>query len=124
MPASAGSLFLDGIQFDIDPAGYSPYTARKRGSVHMIIDGTVVIQDRGVNPGDQRIRISGKTFNQSTINALWALYRTTGTTYTLTDWIGNSFTVTFVPGQEAFKADYYPGATGCYNYDFQLIVAA
>jgi hypothetical protein len=122
MPTSASQVFINGIQLDIDPATYDPYAARKRGSVHPLIDGTVVVQDRGVGQGDQRIRMTGKTFLQATINSLWALYNETGVTYTLTDWIGNSLTVMFTPGGESFKADIISGADGCYSFDFQLIV--
>ncbi len=91
-----GLLTLGGVQFTTDPDPYEHYQWPKRMSEHPYIGGGVVIQDFGVNKADLTITLgSGNSqfLERSVVLSLDTMYRTKGTTYTLTDWLGNEMTV-------------------------------
>lgn len=91
-----GGITIGGVQLSTDPATYEPVNWLKRQSVHMVVGGGTVIQDFGVVQKDNTLRLvsgRGQFIDEPTRAALFALYATKGATYTLTDWLGNVFTV-------------------------------
>lgn len=120
----ASQVVLDGIALDIDPNNYVPIGGRKRGSVHRIIDGSTVYQDRGISASDLTIQISGILTSQTTLQALYAIYRKTSYSFTLTDFKGNVLTVMFTPGAESFTAKPIYGSNIAYTYAMQLSVVS
>jgi hypothetical protein len=115
---------LDGIPLDIDPEEYAVLGGKRRGSVHRLISGGTVIQDRGFSASDMSIIISGKLVNVTTLRALFAIYRKTGYTFTVEDFKDNSFTCCFTPGVEAFTAKPIPGSGRAYTFQIVLSVTA
>ena len=122
--AGLSQVTLNGIALDIDPENYAMLGGKRRGSVHRMIDGTTVYQDRGINPTDLVIQFSGKLINVTTLQALYALYRLTGYTFEFTDFKGMHMTVVFTPGAESFKAEPIYGSTISYTYTIQLSVVS
>jgi hypothetical protein len=91
-----GEVTLGNVSFRTDPHDYEPLAWPRRYSVHRVIGGKNVIQDFGVNPKDAVLRLkSGQqcTLNRDTVAALDEMFRARGASYTLTDWLGNEFTV-------------------------------
>jgi hypothetical protein len=122
--AGLSQVTLDGIALDIDPDNYAMLGGKRRGSVHRIIDGTTVYQDRGINPSDLTISLSGKLTNVTTLQALYAIYRKLGYSFTFTDFKGMSMTVVFTPGTESFAIKPIYGSTISYTYTIQLSVVS
>lgn len=120
----ASQVVLDSIALDIDPNNYVMIGGRKRGSVHRIIDGSTVYQDRGISASDLTIQISGVLTSLTTLQALYAIYRKTSHSFTLTDFKGNVFTVIFTPGAESFTAKPIYGSNIAYTYALQLSVVS
>ena len=98
-----GGITLDGVRFSTDPATYEPWNWEKRRSVHPAIGGLRTIQDFGVYQSDLTVKLVSGPHNPldlPTVIALHNRFRTRGTTYAFTDWLGNAFTVfidAFVP---------------------------
>ena len=91
-----GKVILGGLTLDTDPQIYEPLNWEKRHSVLPGIQGAVTIQDFGHFAKDNTLRLaSGRTgyLNQSKVAAIHDAFRTKAATFTLTDWIGNEFTV-------------------------------
>ena len=122
--AGLSQVTLAGIALDIDPDNYAMLGGKRRGSVHRMIDGTTVYQDRGINESDLTVQISGKLTNVTTLQALYALYRLTGYTFELTDFKGMQMTVVFTPGVEPFTAKPIYGSNISYTYSIQLSVVS
>ena len=122
--AKAGTVYLGSVRLDIDPESLSPVQARRRGSVHRLIDGTTVYQDRGVSASDRTVLLSGKLYNLGTVQALQALYETTGSTFAYTDWLGNAFTVLFTPGTESLTLTPIHGQRRGWEYRISLSVVS
>jgi hypothetical protein len=118
----AGTVFLGTVQLDIDPETYSPLRARRRGSVHRLIDGSTVLQDRGVNAADRTVTLQGKLYNLTTVQDLQDLYETVGETFTYTDWLGNEFTCVFTPGTESLVLTPVRGQQRGWDYQINLSV--
>lgn len=113
---------LNGTPLDLDPTDYDMLGGRRRGSIHKIIGGGTVIQDRGIDVTDLVIQMQGQLINQSTLDALYTLYRLTGSEFTFVDDKGNSFQVVFTPGVESFKAKPIRGSQRGFAYIMQLSV--
>lgn len=98
MPATItarGRVYIDGIQFTTDPEPYQPFEWEKRTSIHKVIGGKVVIQDFGLFAADNMLKLgSGSRYLIDTfvIDSIQAMYATGGS-HTLTDWMGNAFTI-------------------------------
>lgn len=91
-----GAVVLGGTTFSTDPEPYEPLNWTKRHSVHMGIGGALTIQDFGMTMKDNTLKLgSGRErfLEESIMLALLTKYQTKGATYTLTDWLQNSFTV-------------------------------
>lgn len=91
-----GGITIGGVQLNTDPETYEPVNWKKRQSAHMVVGGGVVIQDFGVVQKDNTLRlVSGRAqfIDEVKRAALFGLYSNRGATYTLTDWLSNSFTV-------------------------------
>lgn len=91
-----GKVTLGGITFDTDPQVYEPLNWEKRHSVLPGLQGAVTIQDFGHFAKDNTITLaSGRSgyLNQSKVEAIHTAFRTKAAVFTLTDWIGNEFTV-------------------------------
>lgn len=115
------NVTLNGIEIPCDPDELN-FGGKKRGSVHRTIDGGTVVQDRGFNAGDQVIQMKGRMFDATKIRALYALYRSTGTTFPYTDFKGNEVTVVFTPGVESLRIRPIRGSNAGYEYDILLTV--
>jgi hypothetical protein len=115
---------LNGIPLDIDPDRYTMLGGRRRGSVHKIIDGGTVYQDRGFDASDMSIILSGSLTDVTTLKALFAVYRKTGFTFTFEDFKENSFEVCFTPGNESFLVEPIKGSNRAYSYQILLSVVS
>lgn len=123
--ASYGSVYLAGIQLDVDPSSYQIIGGHRHGSMHHLVGGTTIFQDRGFDVTHARITLSGELFNYSTVTALANLYRSSSAIQmSFTDWNGNALTVLFVPGDDAFTVDTIHGATSGWTYNLHLAVIA
>jgi hypothetical protein len=115
-----GKITLGGVQLSTDPETYEPLLWEKRYSVQSGLNGALTIQDFGTFKKDNRIRlVSGASqfLDQATVAALHAKFRERGASFTLTDWIGNEFTV--------FIAAFRPVPTfldDLWTYDLELVV--
>ncbi len=125
-----GSVTLGGTQFSTDPEPYEPLNWPKRMSVHPAIGGALTIQDFGVFMRDNTLKLGsgGSRFlEESVFLALHTKYRTRGVSYTLTDWLQNSFTV-FIKNFRVwpFKkgGDSTGGTISLYYYEMDLHVLA
>jgi hypothetical protein len=119
MPTTTVSL--NSITFDVDPEIYDPFGGRRRGTVLGTIDGETIYQDRGLNPSDLRINLSGELYNKATVLALWALYiAAPASGYAFEDFMGNHFTVVFLPGEESFKLSPIYGSMHGWKYQLRL----
>jgi len=120
-PNPSGAVYIDSIRFSTNPAVYEPLNWKKRYQVFPAIGGKVTIQDFGVFMKDTTLRLgSGREnfLDTATVTALHSRWRTKGATYTLTDWLGDTFTVfikDFIP--IIFKPDLY-------TYSMELQVTA
>ena len=91
-----GAVRLDGVQFSTDPAVYEPLNWAKRFSIHPTLGGKVVIQDFGTFQKDNSLKLGSGPYNpldDPVVQAIHTRYRTRGTSYSLTDWLNNQFTV-------------------------------
>ena len=91
-----GNITIDTTQLTTDPEVYEAYRWPKRASVLKGLEGSVTIQDFGVYAADLELHLSSganQYMEQEAVEAIDALYRVQGATYTLTDWLGNEFTV-------------------------------
>ena len=121
--AGISQVTLDGIALDIDPDKYAMLGGKRRGSVHKIIDGTTVFQDRGINMTDLVIQFSGTLFDVTTVQALYAIYRKESYIFIFEDFKGMNMSVLFTPGVESFKVDPIYGSNKGYTYTIMLSVA-
>ena len=122
--AGLSQVTLAGIALDIDPDNYAMLGGKRRGSIHRMIDGSTVYQDRGMNESDLTIQLSGKLTDVTTLQALYAIYRKLGYAFTFTDFKGMSMTVVFTPGTESFSAKPIYGSNISYTYTIQLSVVS
>ncbi len=125
MPLAArGTVYLDGNRFTTDPQVYKPTVWAKRHSVHPGLEGALTIQDFGTFAKDNTLQLgSGGAgyIEKSLVDALHALYRARGATYTLTDWAGNEFTV-FIRN---FQADpTFIGTLWTYTMELHVLAIA
>jgi hypothetical protein len=83
--------------FLTDPAPYDPYKWPKRASVHQGLGGSVTIQDFGVFAKDLDLTLRGdfehSAMDLDMVTTIDGYYRSRGTLYHFTDWLGNDFTV-------------------------------
>lgn len=82
--------------FNCDPEPYEPYQWPKRHSVHPGLQGAVTIQDFGVYAADRRLTLRGgfdQPMDDDVVKTMDGYYRSRGTKYRFTDWLGNDFTV-------------------------------
>jgi hypothetical protein len=122
MSCTTSSVTLGAVTFDIDPLEYTPLLAVRRGSVHRMIDGTTVIQDRGAFLNDNEITLRGHFTQIATVQALENMYLTAGGQYTFTDFKGNEFLVCFCPGEASFVVSPIRGANNSWDYTMKLRV--
>lgn len=120
----ASEVKINNIALDLDPVDYLMVGGTRRGSVHRVIGGGTVIQDRGFSETDQRIALSGQLTSLTTVRALYALYRATAGVYSFVDFKGNEYTVAFVPGMESFTFKPIRGSNSGYTYSMHLIVVS
>jgi hypothetical protein len=118
------AIKLNDIPLDIDPENYQLFDGRRRGSVHRLVDGGSVFQDRGFDPTDMVISIRGKLTSQVTLQALCALYRLTASEFSLKDFKGNEFQVVFTPGDKSFSVSPIYGSNKGYEYTMSLSVVS
>lgn len=122
-----GKVFLDGLQFDTDPQIYEPTNWPKRHIIIPGIDGSVTIQDFGHFAKDNTVRLSsGPTgfLNQATVAALHVKFRTKAAVFSLTDWMGNEFTVFIVSFRPIATFIGLSDADNLFTYDMELRVVA
>ena len=122
-----GTVYLGGIQLDIDPDNYKIIEGKRRGSVHQLITPSTVtstmtfVQDFGVDVGDYVITISGVIFSQ-TMSQLMTLYRKTNYSFTVTDFMYNNIVAQFYPGEVSYTATPIPGSQDAFTYNIKLVV--
>ena len=127
---TVGAVVLGGVTFNTDPDPYEHQNWSKRYSVFKTIGGGQVIQDFGLVQADITVQLaSGQTqfIDEVTRANLNALYATRGVSYTLTDYLGNQFTVfiqDFKPTIFKMGGGASPGyaATQVYHYTMALQV--
>ena len=122
--AGISQVKLDAIALDIDPDNYVMLGGRRRGSVHRLIDGTTVYQDRGINPTDLVIQLSGVLTDVATLKSLYVLYRGKDSQFTFEDFKGMKMTVIFTPGTESFTAKPIYGSNIAYTYTILLSIVS
>lgn len=122
--AGISQVTLNSIPLDIDPDNYAMLGGRRRGSVHRLIDGTTVYQDRGINPTDLTIQLSGILTDVNTLKSLYALYRKKSSEFTFVDFKGMNMTVIFTPGTESFTVKPIYGSNRAYTYTILLSVVS
>lgn len=129
--ATIGQLEIGDVQFTTDPDVYQPFNWPKRYSAQPGLNGAVTIQEFGRWAADATIHIeSGDQFlTTKCVDALDALYEADGTTYTLTDWLGNEFTVYItafvpIPSKLADRDDDEELVGSLYRYTMDLLVVA
>jgi hypothetical protein len=121
---AVSTVYLDNIQLDIDPEQYIPLGGRRRGSIHRLIDGGTVYQDRGINETDLSIMLSGKFTDLTTLKAIYAIYRKKGYEFVLKDFKDCEFLVVFTPGVESFRAAPLYGSNRGWSYQIMLSVVS
>lgn len=121
MSCTVSQVVIGSVTLDLDPQKYDMPISR-RGSVHRLIDGTTVWQDRGSHLTDMVLRLEGQLFALATVQALDTMYATTGASYTFTDFKGNQFTVIFSPGEESWSREPIYGSTIGWTYKMVLRV--
>lgn len=114
----ASSLFeLGGLVFDMDP--HCAWELPRRGSVHQLIDDGVVIQDKGMDLTDAKIRVNGTFLLKATFNTFMQKYRDTSGSFTFKDDQGTIATVVFEPGSLSWSP--VDGVKiGVLDYEFTL----
>jgi hypothetical protein len=121
--ASYGTVYLNGIQFDLDPEDLTILGGHRHGSVHHLVSGPDVYQDRGFDITHATLELSGTFINASTITAFATLYSaTTAVSMSWTDWMGNALTVIFTPGQDSFVVKPIRGAANAWTFTMSLRV--
>ena len=121
---AVSQVYLDNVQLDIDPEQYLMLGGRRRGSIHRLIDGGTVYQDRGMNESDLSITLTGKLTSQTTLTALYAIYRKKSYQFVFKDFKDCEFVVIFTPGAESFRAMPMYGSAIGWNYQIQLSVVS
>ncbi len=114
-----GAVVLDGVTFTTNPEVYEPWNWRKRHSVHPTIGGEVVIQDFGTFMRDNTVRLASgnnQFLSEAAVTSFHAKWRTRGSTFSFSDWLGNLFTV-FI--KEFVPINYRPDL---YRYTMELQV--
>lgn len=117
-----GTVYLNNVQFTSDPEVYEPANWPKRFSEHPTIGGGRTIQDFGRRAKDLEVHLASganQYMEQSVVNSIDTMHATKGATYTLTDWLGNEFTV--------WVRDWKPVPThlpGLWTYDLVLRVVS
>ncbi len=123
--ASYGTVYLNGIQFDLDPEDLEIVGGARFGSSHKLVDGTIEYQDRGYDITHATLELSGTFINQSTVTAITRLYASqTAVSMPWTDWMGNALTVIFTPGQQSFAVKVIRGAANGWTFTMSLRVIA
>ncbi len=123
--ASYGTVFIDGIQLDLDPEDYKVLGGRRFGSEHPLVDGTIEYQDFGFDITHAKINLTGTLINYTTLTALATLYASaTAVQMPFTDWRGNALTVIFTPGQDSFDVSVMRGATSAWTFTMNLSIVA
>ena len=112
---------LDNVILEIDPEVYSAINGKRRGSVHKLIGGGTVIQDRGFDATDMLIEFAGKTIQLSTVQGLMAVFRKTAYSFSFSDFKGTVATVQFEP-QEGLELDVIHGSNSGWTYKVKLRV--
>lgn len=112
---------LDNVILEIDPDVYSPIGGKRRGSVHKLIGGGTVVQDRGFDPTDMLIEFSGKTVQLTTVQGLMSVFRKTSYSFPFTDFKGMAATVVFEP-QEGLELSVIHGSNSGWTYKVKLRV--
>lgn len=113
---------LNGIALDLDPERYLMLDGDRRGSVHRLVSGDSIFQDRGAHKNDLVITLEGKLTSATTLTSLLSLYNQTGITFTLADFKDCAFTVQFTPGAKSFTAEPIRGSNSGFNYRISLSV--
>ncbi len=119
-----GTIYIAGIQLDLDPKNYKIYDGTRRGSIHRLVDGTSEFQDRGIDLSDVRIELSGELINLTTIYALQQQYVLIGNQMTYTDFKGNNWNVIFQPGVNSLTYEPILGSTRGYTYTIKLVIVS
>ena len=122
--AGISQVKLDNIALDIDPDNYAMLGGKRRGSIHRIIDGTTVYQDRGINQSDLTIQLSGTLTDVTTLKALYAVYRKIAHSFKFEDFKGMQMTVVFTPGVDSFTIKPIYGSNHGYTYTISLSVVS
>jgi hypothetical protein len=124
MSTPVSTIKLNNIPLDIDPDDLVLIDGRRRGSVHRIIGGGTVYQDRGADPTDMLVTLTGNLVNLTTLQALYALYRKTALEFQFEDFKGNKFQVVFTPGERSFVAKPLRGSGMGWSYQISLSVVS
>lgn len=122
MPCTNSEVVLDGITLDLDPEDYVIFDGIRRGSIHRLITGSTIFQDRGFDVTDMRLTLKGKLTELATVQALVASYRLEGNVFQLTDFKGNDFQCIFTPGEKSLVLTPIRGSGAGWTYSIQLCV--
>ncbi len=128
LPSYGGAVVLGGTTFNTDPNPYEHQIWPKRASFHKTIGGGQVIQDFGLRQTDLVLRLGsgqGQFIDEVVRAALNTKYAVRGATYTLTDYLGNQFTVfirNFQPTIFRMGGGVSAAATQLYHYTMDLQV--
>lgn len=128
LPSYGGAVVLGGTTFNTDPDPYEHQIWPKRASYHKTIGGGQVIQDFGLRQTDLVLQLGsgeGQFIDEVVRAALNVLYATRGATWTLTDYLGNEFTVfirNFQPTIFKMGGNATFTATQLYHYKMDLQV--
>lgn len=127
---TVGGVVLGGVTFNTDPEPYEHQNWKKRYSVFKTIGGGQVIQDFGLVQADLVVQLSsGQTqfIDEVTRAALNTMFATLGAVWTLTDYLGNQFTVfitEFMPTIFKMGGGANGVATQVYHYTMTLQVVS
>ena len=121
--AGVSQVTINSIALDIDPSNYLMISGRRRGSVHRLIDGGTVYQDRGMNATDYTLQLSGMFTDKNTLKSIFALYQA-GTALTIVDFKGNTFSAIFTPGVDSFQVTPIYGSNIAFNYTMLLSITS
>lgn len=114
-------VIIDTVILEVDPEVYSAVNGKRRGSVHKLIGGGTLVQDRGFDPTDMLIEFSGKIIELATVQGLMAVYRKTGYVFRFSDFKGTAGTAVFEP-QEGMELDVIHGSNIGWTYKIKLRV--
>lgn len=116
------SITLDSITLDLDPANYIINEGVRRGSIHKLVDGGTIFQDRGFDVSDLRLALKGRLTSLATVQALMASYRKTGHSFHFTDFKGNDLVCIFTPGEKSLEINPITGSNVGWEYSISLCV--